>query len=59
MTAEPDVPDNVRVLPVKPRSCFDCLHAACSQFGVFCLEYREDILDEASAAADCPLYETG
>lgn len=43
--------------PQAPRSCFGCGNGAHTLGNTHCLVYDEDILDETSAAADCPSYE--
>lgn len=30
-------------LPIKPPRCDDCDHASFSSYGIFCLEFREEI----------------
>jgi hypothetical protein len=46
VTAEPE-PEKL--------SCSDCQYAAFSTFGIFCLQLREDLIDE-SWASECEFY---
>lgn len=40
------------------RSCDLCRHAAYSEHGVFCMEFKELIYDEKGTAQECTLYDT-
>lgn len=47
----------IRQLPVVEVTCANCEHAMFGSRGIYCETYEEDIWNERSAAADCPMYD--
>ncbi len=44
------------VVDFPKRSCEDCIHAAFSVYGIFCMEFMEDVANE-TVAQECSSYD--